>query len=172
MNRKRIILGFFILLIEIFALRYWIYEIEKPDPSISIGIILIVPILFGINLILGLVLYFLKKPFTKLFLLNSIISPLIFYIFWSLWFSDYHERNNENFKFSINDIVYELSIEKNDEYFYLCDEKNSGRVYVGKYEKKGDSLILKDSEAEMYIVDNKLLEFPEKRTEIKLIRTE
>lgn len=47
-----------------------------------------------------------------------------------------------------------------------------GRVYVGKYEKKGDSLILNDTEARMYIIDNKLYEFPEKRTRIELIKTE
>jgi hypothetical protein len=85
---------------------------------------------------------------------------------------NYHERNNTDFKFSLNEIVYELNIGKNNEYFYLCDENNDGRVYVGKYEKKGDSILLKDPEAEMYIIDNKLFEFPEKRTEINLIKTE
>jgi len=85
---------------------------------------------------------------------------------------NYYEINNTEYKFSINDIVCELSIGKNNEYFYLCDENNDGRVYVGKYEKKGDSLLLKDNKAKMYIIDNKLFEFPEKRTEINLIKTE
>lgn len=85
---------------------------------------------------------------------------------------NYHERNNEVFKFSLDEIAYELSIAKNNEYFYLSDEKNNGRVYVGKYEKKGDSLILKDTEVRMYIIDNKLFEFPEKRTGIELIKLE
>ena len=85
---------------------------------------------------------------------------------------DYHKRNNTEFKFSLNEIVYELNIGKNNEYFYLCDENNKGRVYVGKYEKKGDSLILKDTEVRMYIIDNKLFEFPEKRTGIELIKKE
>ena len=163
--------GIGILILEIILLGLWIYEM-KPDPSISIGIVLIVPILFGINLIIGLILYFLKKPLAKIFLSNSIICPLIFYAFWSLWFMNYHERNNTEYKFSINEIVYELSIGKNTEYFYLCDENNNGRVYVGKYEIKGDSLILKDSEFKMYIIENKLFEFPENRTEINLIKTE
>jgi len=85
---------------------------------------------------------------------------------------NYHERNNTEYKFSINSVVYELSIGKNTEYFYLCDENNNGRVYVGKYERRGDSLILKDSYAEMYIFNNKLFDFPEKTTEIDLIKTE
>ncbi|QJP35403.1 hypothetical protein F0365_13845 [Nonlabens sp. Ci31] len=172
MNSKtKIKYGIGILILEIILLGLWIYAM-KPDPSVSIGIILIVPILFGINLIIGLILYFLKRPLSNFFFANSIICPLIFYAFWSLWFMNYHERNNTEYKFSVNDIVYELSIGKNNEYFYLCDENNNGRVYVGKYEKKGDSLILKDSEAEMYIIKNKLFEFPEKRTEIDLIKTE
>jgi hypothetical protein len=172
MNSKtKIKYGIGILILEIILLGLWIYTM-KPDPSISIGIILIVPILFGLNLIIGLALYFLKKPLSKIFLANSIICPLIFYAFWSLWFMNYHERNSTEFKFSLNEIVYELTIGKNNEYFYLCDENNDGRVYVGKYEKKGDSLILKDTEARMYIIDNKLFEFPEKRTGIELIKTE
>ena len=85
---------------------------------------------------------------------------------------NYHDRNNTEFKFSLNEIVYELSIGKNSEYFYLCDENNDGRVYVGKYEKKGDSLILKDTEAKMYIIKNNIFEFPKKRTGIELIKTE
>ena len=96
--------GIGILILEIILLGLWIYEM-KPDPSISIGIVLIVPILFGINLIIGLILYFLKKPLAKIFLSNSIICPLIFYAFWSLWFMNYHERNNTEYKFSINETV-------------------------------------------------------------------
>lgn len=172
MNSKtKIKYGIGLLILEIVLLGLWIYAM-KPDPSISIGIILIVPILFGLNLIIGLILYFLKKPLSKIFLANSILCPLIFYAFWSLWFMNYHERNNTEYKFVLNDIIYELSIGKNNEYFYLCDENNEGRVYVGKYEKKGDSLILKDSEYEMYVINNKLFEFPEKRTEINLVKRE
>ena len=163
--------GIVILILEIILLGLWIYSM-KPDPSVSIGIVLIVPILFGINLIIGVTLFYLKKPFSKLFLVNAFVCPLIFYALWNLWFVNYHERNNTEYKFSINDVVYELSIGKNNEYFYLCDENNDGRVYVGKYEKKGDSLILNDTEARMYIIDNKLFEFPEKRTGIELIKTE
>lgn len=59
----------------------------------------------------------------------------------------------------------------NTEYFLSVRQNNDGKVYVGKY-KKGDSLILKDSEAKMYIIDNKLFELTEKRTEINLIKIE
>jgi hypothetical protein len=170
MNSKvKYITIFFIL--EIILLGIWVYFME-PDPSVSIFILLITPVLFGINLIVALILYFQKKPLSQLFFINSVVCPLIFYMLWNLWFVNYNERNNTEYKFSINEIVYELSIGKKTEYFYLCDENNNGRVYVGKYERKGDSLILKDTEAEMYIIDNKLYEFPEKRTEIDLTKTE
>ena len=170
MNSK-IKYGIGVLILEIIILRYWIYTIE-PDPSISILIILYIPILFGINLITGFLLYILKKPLSNFFFINSITCPLIFYILWNLWFMNYQERTNTEYKFSIDNIVYELRIGKNSEYFYLCDKNNNGRVYVGKYETKGDSLILKDSEVRMYIIDNKLFDFPEKTTEISLIKKE
>ena len=172
MNTKRKLkygIGFFFL--EIILLGIWIYGMN-PDPSISIGIVLIAPLLFGINLIIGLVLFFLKKPLSNLFFLNSIICPLIFYALWKLWFLNYHERNNTEYKFILNDIVYELNIKKKTEYFYLSDEDDNGRFYVGKYEKIGDSIKLTDGDIKMYIVNNKLIGFPEKPTEIKLNKTE
>ena len=163
--------GIGILILEIILLGLWIYTM-KPDPSISIAIILIAPILFGINLIIGILLYLLKKPLSKLFFANAIICPLIFYSFWSLWFMNYHKRNYTEYKFSINDVIYKLNIEKNTEYFYLSDEHNSTRVYVGKYKRKGDSLILKDSYVEMYVIEKKLIGFPEKTNEIELTEIE
>ncbi|MGS2727980.1 hypothetical protein ACU8DI_15345 [Psychroserpens sp. BH13MA-6] len=172
MNSKtKLKYGIIIIVLELILIGIWIYSSE-PDPSISIFLLLIIPTLFGTNFIIGLILYFLKKPLSKFFLMNSIFCPLIFYLIWKLWFLNYHDRNNTYYEFSINDIVYELSIGKNNEYFYLCDENNDGRVYVGKYERKGDSILLNDNEYKMYIISNKLFEFPEKRTGITLNRME
>ncbi len=168
--RSKLKYGISVFLLEVFLLGLWVYNL-KPDPSISIAIILIVPILFILNLIIGFTLYYLKKPLFKLFLVNSIICPLIFYAFWNLWFMNYHERNNTVYKFALKNTVYELSIGKNDNYFYLSDENDNGRVYVGKYENLEDSIILNDPEVKMYITNGKLYKFPEQKTGIKLIKT-
>lgn len=162
--------------IEFGLIWLWVYKME-PDPSISIGIVLISPILFGLNLIAGLILYFLKKPLSKMFFVNSIICPMIFYAFWSLWFMNWVERNYEEFSFGIDNRKLEVSLSKTSNYFSISDLTNKSNgsttgLYFGKYERKGDSIKLTDGETKMYIVENKLIGFPEKPTEIKLIETE
>ena len=177
MNSKRILkYGIGILILEIILLGLWIYQME-PDPSISIGIVLILPFLFGLNVIIGLILYFFKKSLSKLFLINSIICPLIFYALWSLWFMNWNERNYEDFSFGIDNRKLEVSLSKTSDYFSISDLTNKPNgsttgLYFGKYEKKGDSIKLTDGETKMYIIENKLIGFPEKPTGIKLTRTE
>ncbi len=177
MNSKtKLKYGIGILILEIILLGFWIYEM-KPDPSVSIGIVLILPILFGINLIIGLLLYFLKKPLSKLFFANSLICPLIFYAFWSLWFMNYHDRISERYSFEIENRNFKVSLSKTSDYFSISDMTNQRNgsttgLFFGKYERKGDSIKLTDGETKMYIVENKLIGFPEKPDEIKLNKTE
>ena len=75
-----------ISIIELIIIGIWFY-ITRPESSIAFGVLEIVLVLFGINLILGLILYFLKKRLAVLFLANSIICPLIFYAIWIMWFT-------------------------------------------------------------------------------------
>jgi hypothetical protein len=177
MNSKtKIKYGIAILILEIILLGLWVYTM-KPDPSVSIGIILIVPILFGINLIIGLILYFLKKPLSKILLANSIICPLIFYAFWSLWFMNWSERNYEEYSFGIDNRKLEVSLSKTSDYFSISDMTNQPNgsttgLYFGKYVRKGDSIKLVDGKTKMFIVKNKLIGFPEKPNEIILTGAE
>jgi ABC-type polysaccharide/polyol phosphate export permease len=82
------VIGIFI--IEIMIIGIWFYA-TKPESSTAFGILEIVLVLFGINLILGLLLYFFKKRFSVLFFANSIICPLIFYASWIMWFTYWAE---------------------------------------------------------------------------------
>ncbi|WP_405567140.1 hypothetical protein [Polaribacter sp. Asnod6-C07] len=168
--------GIGILILEIILLGLWIYEL-KPDPSISIGIVLIIPILFGINLILGIIFYLLKKPLSKIFFVNSIVCPLIFYAFWNLWFMNWAERNYEEYSFGIDNRKLEVSLSKTSDYFSISDNTNQKNgtttgLYFGKYERIGDSIKLTDGKYKMFIFENKLIGFPKSLNEIKLKKAE
>lgn len=85
MKRSKIV-TYGILILEIIIIGLWFYELQ-PEAKASIDIFKVIPILFGINLIAGLLLYFTKKPWTILLFANSIICPMIFYAIWIMWFT-------------------------------------------------------------------------------------
>lgn len=177
MNSKRIIkYGIGLLILEIILLGFWTYQME-PDPSVSIGIVIIVPFLFVLNIIIGILFYLFKSKLSNLFFINSIVCPLIFFGIWNLWFMNYHDRISERFDFAIGEKNYEISLSKKSDYFSISDMTNQANgsttgLYFGKYERKADSIKLTDGETKMFIVEKKLIGFPEKPNEIKLTESE
>jgi len=177
MNSKKIIkYGIGLLIFEVILLGFWTYQME-PDPSVSIGIIIIVPLLFVLNIIIGILFYLFKSKLSNLFFINSIVCPLIFFGIWNLWFMNYHERISERFYFVIGEKKYEISLSKKSNYFSISDMTNqpngsSTGLYFGKYERKADSIKLIDGESKMFIVEKKLIGFPEKPTKIMLTESE
>ncbi|TXE07944.1 hypothetical protein ES711_11005 [Gelidibacter salicanalis] len=177
MNSKKIITyGIGLLILEITFLGLWTYQME-PDPSVSLGIIIIVPFLFVLNIIIGILFYIFKSKLSSLFFINSIVCPLLFFGIWNLWYMNYQDRISERFEFVIGEKNYEVSLSKKSEYFSISDMTNQQNgtttgLYFGKYEKKADSIKLTDGETKMYIVKKKLIGFPEKPNEIKLTESE
>ncbi|PSG90901.1 hypothetical protein [Aurantibacter aestuarii] len=177
MNSKRIIkYGIELLILEIILLGFWSYQME-PDPSVSIGIVIIVPFLFVLNIIIGILFYFFKSKLSHLFFINSIVCPLIFFGIWNLWFMNYHDRISERFDFVIGEKNYEISLSKKSDYFSISDMTNQPNgsttgLFFGKYERKTDTINLTDGETKMFIIKKKLIGFPEKPNEIKLSESE
>ena len=75
-----------ILTFEIIIIGFWFYK-SQPEAKTSIDLFKVIPILFGINLMVGLLLYFIKKPLAILFFANAIICPMVFYATWIMWFT-------------------------------------------------------------------------------------
>ena len=87
--RKLKILGILFFIIQILGVWFWFY-VTQPAMDISMDTLKIIPLLFGINLLAGLLLHLLKKKdLSKLLFGNSILCPLIFFAGWILWFTYY-----------------------------------------------------------------------------------
>ena len=87
MEHKKIVqYGIGILIIETILMGIWFYSM-KPESQIGLNLLQFVFVLFGVNLIFGLLLYFLKKPLFVIFFANTIICPFIFYALWIMWFT-------------------------------------------------------------------------------------
>jgi hypothetical protein len=82
-------LGVLLFFIQILGIWIWFYVIQ-PAMDLSMDMLKIIPMLFGINLLVGLVMHVLKKKdLAKLMFGNSILCPLVFFAGWILWFTYY-----------------------------------------------------------------------------------
>ncbi len=75
-----------IVLVDIIILSLIVFQL---DSSTSVAIFLVLPYIVITNLILSMIFIFIKikKGLYKLFLINTIIAPLIFYYFSLFWIS-------------------------------------------------------------------------------------
>ncbi|MDT0676217.1 hypothetical protein [Autumnicola musiva] len=85
-HHKIVKFGIGIFIMELFLMGLW-YYLAKPELSSALETLQIILFLFGINLIIGLILHFVKKSFALLLLANSIICPFVFYATWIMWFT-------------------------------------------------------------------------------------
>ena len=90
---KMVLYGIGILILESMLMGIWFY-VMKPESDGALNTFSIVFLLLGINLVLGLLFYFLKNPYSLLFFANTIICPLIFYAIWIMWFTFYAQYPN------------------------------------------------------------------------------
>ena len=170
-----IITGLIIVVLETSVFGLWIYS-AKPTPDISIALILILPLIFGANIVVGLILYFVKKRQTaNIVFANSFVGPVIFYFLWSIWFIDRKDRNYTEYSFEIEKNRFEVSLSKTSDSFSISDitnQKNGSTtgLFFGEYQVNGDTVILTDGQTKMQIINNKLLGFPHSRTQIELTR--
>ena len=174
-------IGVLILLLDILLMKYWISTI-KPDPFMSIGVKSYRPRIFGINIIIGIIVFFRNKRLSILFFINTIICYWIFSFFWNSWIES-HPFSQSEYSFSIENRNFRLSIEKNPNIYGIYELnpniKDSVRnIELGMNEQKGDSIILKGWDYDkwegfnMYFYNNTLVGFPENPNEIKLIKKE
>ncbi len=174
-SKGLIIIGLIIVVLETMIFGLWIYS-EKPTPDISIALIIILPLIFGANIVVGLILYFVKKRQTaNIVFANSFVGPVIFYFLWTLWFIDWRDRNYTEYSFEIEKNRFEVSLSKTSDYFSISDitnQKNGSTtgLFFGEYQVNGDTIILADGQTQMQIINNKLFGFPKSRTEIELTR--
>ncbi|WP_405199061.1 hypothetical protein [Christiangramia sp. LLG6405-1] len=164
-NQELIKFGLISLIIDVIIIWFYVYKFEKPDPSVSIAAILIVPSLLIINLILGFILLVIKNKFSKIFFINSLLSPTIFYALWILWYNGYSSRYYIDYHFKSDNKLHELSLSKESDFFNISDistQKNgfTTGLYSGKYDIVGDTILMIDDTIRMFIIDDKLIGFP------------
>ncbi|WP_428742162.1 hypothetical protein [Tenacibaculum sp.] len=161
--------GILILLIDIFLMEYWV-SIIKPYPSMSIGLESHRIEIFGVNILIGVIVFFIRKRLSILFFINSIICYWIFSFFWNLWIEN-HPYSTTEYTFQIENRHFKLGIDKNPDHFSIDEiisESKDSLITIGMYEKEGDSLKLTNMQETMYFYTDYLIGFSINSTKIEL----
>lgn len=106
MNTLYKILG--LAVIDFVLTWFWVYQMD-PDPSLSIGIILLVPFVFVLNVIIAGVLFFVKKKeYSRIFLINSIIASIMMFFLFEKGIDRYQNNRLESWEFQKADTTFSL----------------------------------------------------------------
>ncbi|MBT8205684.1 MAG: hypothetical protein KJO20_09940 [Eudoraea sp.] len=84
--KKVLTIGIAVFILELMLIPGWFY-LAQPGSQSAIDLLLVIPVLFGINLLFGILFYRIKKPVGLLFFANAILAPLLFFAAWIMWFT-------------------------------------------------------------------------------------
>jgi hypothetical protein len=106
------------------------------------------------------------------FLINSIVSSLLIYHFFSSGIQNYQRKVMSRFDFNKGDTAFSITIwKKTKEYdiAYSLEKGSSSSYLNGTYQQKGSELFLKDSSRSLVLKSNYLFGLGSANDSIKLI---
>ncbi|MEN2415427.1 hypothetical protein [Flavobacterium mesophilum] len=161
-------------IIDFIVIWFWVKE-NDPDQSISIAIILVVPAVIIINLVIAFLLYFIKKEYSKIFVINSIISAVLMYFLFKNGIERHTKKIAESWTFSIKDTVFEITHWKLENTFSISESVNPGSstsFLDGKFITKGNEYYLTTDSTKYHIKNEYLHGFRSVTDSIKLTKIE
>ncbi|MEC4004965.1 hypothetical protein OX283_009880 [Flavobacterium sp. SUN052] len=165
---------FLLTIIDFIIIWFWVKE-SDPDPSVSIALVILVPIAIIINLAIALVLYFLRREYTKIFVINSLVSAILVYFLFLNGIERHKNLKFESWKFNRKDTIFAIVHSKLDNTFSMTESTNQGSTtefLEGKFSKSGNEYFLKTDSTQYKIRNEYLFGFRNSVDSIKLIKIE
>ena len=161
-------------MLDIAIIWLWVKQMN-PDPSVSIGVLILVPFVVILNLIIALILYFTKREFASIFLINSIIAGILMSYLFGKGIDRYQNDRLESWKFKLQDTNYKIIHWKLDSTFSMSESNNPGSstsFLDGKFTTKGNEYYLTTDTTEYIIRDEYFYKFRNSTDSIKLTKIE
>ena len=154
-----------LLLLTIFDLIIIYFWVGEPEPSVALGILIVVPVVIIINLILAGLLYAIKRQYSKAFLINSVISAIIMYNLFIAGIARHQRLLYEDWNFKINDTSFKIIHSKLDSTFsitYSLSPGSSWSFIDGKFIEGTNFYLLTTDSIKLKIKNNYLFGFRNK----------
>ncbi|MBF6640279.1 hypothetical protein IVB69_02175 [Flavobacterium sp. J49] len=164
----------FLTIIDFIVIWSWVKEID-PEPSVSIAIFVVVPVVIIINLLIALVLYFTKKEYSKVFVINSLVSAVIMYFLFLNGIDRHQNLRYESWEFNIKDTIFNITHSKLDNTFSISESTNQGSstgFLDGKFSRKGNEYYLTTDSTKYRIRNDYFFGFRNSTDCIKLTKIE
>ena len=161
-------------IIDFIVIWFWVKE-NDPDPSVSIAIILVVPAVIIINLAIALFLYFIKREYSKVFIINSLVSAIIMYFLFLNGIDRHQNLRYGSWKFNIKDTIFQITHFKLEKTFSISESTNPGSstsFLDGKFSRKDDEIYLTTDTTKYKMKNEYLYGFRNSKDSIKLTKIE
>ncbi len=156
-------------ILDFIIIWFWVGE---PDPSVSIGILIVVPLVIIVNLILAGLIYFIKRKYSRAFMINSLVSAIIMYYLFIGGIERHQRQRFEGWNFKLNDTTFHITHLKLDSTFAITYSTNPGSssgLISGKFLDKTNYYSLTSDTGKFVIRGNYLFGFREIDS-IKLVK--
>ena len=165
---------FFLTIIDFIIIWLWVKQIN-PDPSVSIGILIFVPLVIVINLIIALIFYLFKRKFAVLFVVNSVVSGILMFYLFDKEIDRYQNEKIESWNFKLQDTSYIITHWKLKNTFSISESTYPGSstgFLDGKFIKEGKEYYLTTDSTKYKIANGYFYGFRNLQDSIKLRKIE
>lgn len=159
-----------LIIIDLIIIWFWVGQID-PDPSVSIALVLLLPFVIAINLILSVILYFTKRKYALVFLINTIPSAFLMNYLYIAAINQHQDLRYESWSFKIGDSTYRITHSKLDSSFdmsYNINQSFTVSFLQGKFTNTQNHYLLITDSTNYAIENNYLLGF--RRDSFKLTK--
>lgn len=147
--------------IDFLIIWLWVKKVD-PSPSVSIGLSLLVPIVIIVNLVIASILYFTKRQYASLFVVNIIPSAMLMYYLFIAGINRHQQQRYEGWRFKIEDTTFKITHSALDSTFFIdySTKPGSSSVFLeGKYFNNKDRYLLATDTTKYIIKNNYLFNF-------------
>lgn len=97
-----------LVIIDFIVIWIWVLNAEL-SPDSAMGIYIVIPIVFFLNLTLAGILFLFKKEYSFVFLVNAIVSSIIMYNLFGYGIDRTTDNMYDSWEFSRNDTVFVIN---------------------------------------------------------------
>ncbi|CAN5448333.1 hypothetical protein BH09BAC3_BH09BAC3_32610 [soil metagenome] len=159
-------------IVDFLVIWLWVRQAD-PSPDISIAILLLVAYAIGFNIIIAVLLYFVKRKYATLLVVNSLIAGALMFFLFHEGIVRHQNKRVEGWRFNIKDSTFEIQHWKMENTFSISESTtpwSSTSFLEGKFISNGNEYLLATDSTSYQIRGEYLFGFRKSIDSIKLIK--